>query len=281
MVDRKSKVNDYRREMAAMTQAAREAGGVIRHYFRLGHPVATAAEVRNKSADRHDFVTKADLEANEVLWRWLGAGFPDYGWLSEETMDRPDRLACSHVWVVDPLDGTRELVAGIPELAVSIALVVAGEPILACIYNPITDALFTAERHAGSYRNGQRLQVSTRTRLPGAHGLSSRSERSRGHWEQFQGEWQLTAMGSIAHKLALLATGGYDFTFTLAPKNEWDFCAGALVVAEAGGRVSDREGQPFRFNQPNPLVRSVVSTNGRLHDSLVARLEGVPLLPGR
>ncbi|MBF0625325.1 MAG: 3'(2'),5'-bisphosphate nucleotidase CysQ [Magnetococcales bacterium] len=270
----------FEMELRLMTTAAREAGTAILHYFRLGETVSSAADVRHKGHDNP--LTEADLEADRLLHRVLLRDRPDYGWLSEETVDDLTRLERSRVWVVDPIDGTKEFIIGLPQFAISIGLVEEGLPVAACIFNPAAGEMFTATRGSGTRLNDQPIHTTLRSQLAGSTCLASRSETKRGEWDRFRGELELTTMGSIAYKLALLARGAFDLTFTLTPKNEWDFCAGALLVAEAGGRVTDKDGMPFRFNQRRETrTPSLVASNGPLHAALLERLEDVPLSPDR
>lgn len=261
--------------LPAMIQAARAAGVRIMHYFRPGADVSQNAEISLKGRDNP--LTKADLEANEAIQQILTTTFPDYGWLSEETIDKQNRLEKQRVWIVDPLDGTKEFIQGVSEFAVSIALVEAGQTIAACLFNPPTDELFTAVVGHGSRRNGQPIQTSRTTQLNGAICLASNSETKRGDWEPFKNEFALIATGSIAYKLALLASGKADLTFTLTPKNEWDIAAGELLVREAHGQVTDINGRRIIFNQPSSKLRSVLATNGQLHPALLKRLANIPL----
>lgn len=266
-------------DLALMEEAARLAGSCIMGYYQPGTQIATHVHLRDKS--RNNPLTKADLEADQLLRRTLLDNRPTYGWLSEESQDNAERLHCQRVWIVDPMDGTKEFSRGLPQFAVSIGLVEQGRPIAACVYNPATCELFSAIQGGGTHMNGQRVQVSQHTALHGASCLASHSETKRGEWKQFEQQLILTPMGSIAYKLALVAAGFFDLTFTLTPKNEWDFCAGALLLQEAGGRISHKEGQPCLFNQENPRVLSVLASNGRLHDALLNYLEETPLSPDR
>ncbi|MBF0184218.1 MAG: 3'(2'),5'-bisphosphate nucleotidase CysQ [Magnetococcales bacterium] len=272
-------MSDLSSDLALMVAAARQAGTAIMDYFQPGSAVAGHVRLQDKNG-LHP-LTKADLEANQRLHETLLGSHPEYGWLSEESVDNPERLQRQRVWIVDPMDGTKEFVKGLPQFAISIALVEAGEPVAACIYNPATDELFTATRHGGAHRNGTLISTSPQTQLQGATCLASRSETGRGEWSQFNQELQITAMGSIAYKLALVAAGLFDLTFTLTPKNEWDFCAGALLLQEAGGRISHKDGQTYRFNQADPQVRSVLASNGPLHESLLHYLRETPLSADR
>ncbi|NGZ07715.1 MAG: 3'(2'),5'-bisphosphate nucleotidase CysQ [Magnetococcales bacterium] len=265
--------------LAIMIQAAQEAGAVIMRYFRPGQSVLASAQVREKG--HNNPLTRADLEADALLHQRLLSTHPGCGWLSEETVDHPDRLRHARIFVVDPIDGTKEFIAGLPQFALSLALVEQGQPIAACIHNPATQETFTALAGHGALLNNQPIQVTNRQDLSGASCLASRSETGRGDWEPFRQEWRIQTMGSIAYKLALVACGRFDMTFTLSPKNEWDFCAGLLLVQEAGGRVTHKSGAAFDFNQINPMVRSVLATNGLLHDALLLRLEALPYAPDR
>ncbi|MBF0454630.1 MAG: 3'(2'),5'-bisphosphate nucleotidase CysQ [Magnetococcales bacterium] len=266
-------------DILLMEEAAMAAGRVILSYYREGQQVSNAADVRHKGANNP--LTKADLEADRLLRTTLLAARPDYGWLSEETVDSIDRLDKKRVWVVDPIDGTKEFIVGLPQFAVSIGLVEAGQTLAACVHNPATNETFLAQRGRGATLNHQPIHTSSRTQLIGSSCLASRSETKRGDWDPFKQELDLTIMGSIAYKLSLVAAGQYDMTFTLTPKNEWDFCAGALLVTEAGGRVTHKGGEPCRFNNKDPRVRSLLASNGHLHSALLARLKGIPYGPDR
>lgn len=261
--------------LPVMIQAARDAGTHIMHYFRSGSDISQSAGISHKGQDNP--LTQADLEANETIHRILMTAFPDYGWLSEESTDPKDRLEKQRVWIVDPLDGTREFIRGIPEFAVSIALTEAGQTMAACVFNPPLDELFTAVIGRGSRKNGHHIQTSRTTQFIGAVCLASNSETKRGDWEPFKNEFAMIPLGSIAYKLATLASGKGDLTFTLTPKNEWDIAAGELLVREAHGQVTDKDGNRITFNQPSAKLRSVLATNGQLHPPLLKRLANVSL----
>jgi myo-inositol-1(or 4)-monophosphatase len=245
-------------------RVTRRAGAVIMGYYR------DAFSVKDKAPDNP--VTDADLAADALLKEELLALLPEAGWLSEETVDRPERLARRFAWVVDPLDGTKEFVLGIPEFAVSVALVAEGEPVLAVVLNPASGELFAGRRGGGITLNGRSVTTSERRQLAGSRVDASRSEIKRGEFEPFVGLVELTVMGSIAYKLARLAAGLSDATWSRGPKNEWDICAGVLLVNEAGGRCVDLDNGPFRFNQARPKVNGIMADNGRIHAELVELL---------
>jgi myo-inositol-1(or 4)-monophosphatase len=249
------------KEYTCAIKAARAAGDIIRSHYN------TRYDVDYKGKDSP--VTIADRDANRKIHEIIQDQFPDDGWLSEETVDSPERLSRRRVWVVDPMDGTKEFIQKIPELAVSIALVEDGSPVVGVAYNPIHDQLFWAVRGQGAWSDDRRLRVSPATQLQGATILASRSETQRGEWKKFASQFRLRQTGSAAYKMALIAAGDADATFTLVPKNEWDICAGVLLIEEAGGTVSHLDGSPLRFNQAKTLLQGLVASNGRLHSQLV------------
>jgi myo-inositol-1(or 4)-monophosphatase len=247
-----------------VTEIVRAAGATIMGYYRDRY------SVQDKSPDNP--VTDADFAADRLLKERLLARLPAAGWLSEETEDNPARLERRHVWVVDPLDGTKEFVLGIPEFSVSVALVEEGRPILAVVFNPATGELFQAERGQGAHHNGWPVQASSRGRLKGARVDASRSEVKIGEFEPFKDIVEVNIVGSIAYKLARVAAGLADATWSRGPKNEWDICAGTLLVEAAGGRCVDLNDEPILFNKSHPKVNGIIASNGRLHEAIVAAL---------
>ena len=255
-------------ELELAVAAAHEAGAIIRSLYGKGIAVT-------EKSDRGDSpLTEADTRANETLHRRIAAAFPDDGWLSEESVDTAERLSKRRVWIVDPLDGTKEFVREVPELAVCVALVEDGSPIVGVTDTPSRDETFAAARGRGATWNGQPIHVSATRDLAAATVLASRSETKRGEWERFHGRFRVESCGSVAYKLALVGAGRADATFTLSPKNEWDVCSSACVIECAGGRVTDIAGHPLRYNQPNPTLAGAVATNGVLHDSILELLRG-------
>ena len=223
-------------------QAAKEAGEVVMGYYRSGY------DIHEKSTNNP--VTTADLMANHRIREIICHAFPDDGWLSEETEDSPDRLAKSRVWVIDPIDGTEEFIAGIPEFAISIALVVEGTPVIGVLHNPATSELFYAYAGGGAFCNGAPIRCSPCQTLKQALMLVSQTEHRRGLLAglvPLVGEIQY--IGSVAYKLAKLAAGTGNLYVTVRPKNEWDFCAGDLILREAGGVLWDKAGQTIRYNK--------------------------------
>ena len=242
--------------------ATRDAGDITLQYFRGSYKLS--AKVGG------DPLTTADLEADAFLKKALLDLRPDSGWLSEETIDDRTRLTSEAVWVVDPVDGTREFVEGLPEYVVAVALVEAGAPTLAIICNPATGDLYAAIKNGGTFKNGQRVFCSEIKDLAQATATVSRSEIKRGEIEPYRPHLgEIKPVGSVAYKLALAAAGECDLNFSVQPKNEWDVCAGELLVREAGGQMLDRSGRARSYNQADPLISGGLAAGNQ---SLVAQI---------
>ncbi len=226
----------------------------------------------------HDPVTEADRAVDAVLRQNLLRD--GEGWLSEETVDNPSRLDKQRVWIVDPLDGTREFVKGLPEFCVSIGFVENAKPVAGGIYNPATQETFLGAIDTGVFYNGQPSHPSQRKTMDGALILASRSEVKRGEWKRFEnGSFKVRAMGSVAYKLALVSAGLADITFTLTPKNEWDVVAGAALVMSSGGFVSTLEKTELIANRRNPLLSGLLASGPFLKDQLLCLVDPHLRLP--
>lgn len=226
---------------------------------------------RRKSGD--DPVTEADTQVDAVLRRLLPR--EGEGWLSEETTDDHVRLERRRVWVVDPLDGTREFVEGIPEWSVSVGLVVDGEPVAGGICNPATGETILGAVGMGVTLNGRPAGVSRRDRLEGGTVVASRSEVKRGEWQGYRdGAFVLKPTGSVAYKLGLVAAGLADATWTLTPKHEWDVAAGVALVRAAGGVVVIGDGgvEEGRFNRPKPKLSRMIAAPPALLPQIQAEI---------
>ena len=238
------------------------------HSIRLIVPGAVKVEF--KSGD--DPVTEADRTINRILRRALVRD--GEGWLSEESVDDSARLKKERVWVVDPLDGTREFVNGIPEWSISVAFVENGRAIAGGVCNPATGELFLGAIGHGISRNGIPVQPSVRKNLAGGVVLASRSEVKRGEWKCFrQAPFLTRPVGSVAYKLALVAAGLADATWTVIPKNEWDIAAGAALVECAGGFVRYPDNTPLLFNRKSTLLPGLFACGPYLLEQVRAALE--------
>ncbi len=248
----------------AAVSAAREAGRFL--LGGLGTPIAAEAK-----AHRHDPVTAYDREADRMIADALLTAFPGTGLISEE---RPPHLGTSGAaWVVDPLDGTNNFLRGVPDFAVSIALVDRDGPFVGCVYDPARDATFTATRGGGARRDDTPIRVSSHPSLEGAMlgvGFSTEPALRAATLRQLpilvphvRG---LRIVGSAALDLAYVAAGRFDAAWYLS-LSDWDVAAGRLLVTEAGGRVTDLNGAPLVSPHGG-----VAASNGLLHASLLAAL---------
>jgi len=226
-----------------------------------------------------DPVTATDRGIDALLRRSLPRA--GEGWLSEESADDLVRLASARVWVVDPLDGTREFVAGIPEWCVSVGLVEDGEAVAGGILNPATGQRFLGALGHGVTLDGRAAGPSRAASLAGAVVLASRSEVKRGQWKRFNGAaFTVRPTGSVAFKLACVAAGLADATWTLVPKHEWDVAAGVALARAAGCVVCGLDGEAPRFNRREPLLGGLVACPAALAGE-VADLLGVGAGGGR
>jgi len=231
--------------------------------------VPGAIKVDFKSGD--DPVTEADRMANRVLREVLVQD--GEGWLSEESAEDFSRLQKRRVWVVDPIDGTREFVAGIPEWCISIGFIEDGQAIAGGVCNPATGETFLGSLESGLTYNGSRACCGQRKSLSDAIVLASRSEVKRGEWERFRnGPFALRPMGSVAYKLARVAAGLADATWTLCPKHEWDIAAGVALVKAAGGSVRRLDDIALTFNNMPCLLPNLLASGPSLSVELSSLL---------
>jgi myo-inositol-1(or 4)-monophosphatase len=251
----------------AMIAAARKASrGLIRDF----------GEVEQLQVSRKgpaDFVSAADVRAEQVVLSELRRARPRYGVLAEESGEIPGEDT-SNRWVVDPLDGTLNFLHGIPHFCISIALERDGDPFAGVIYDPLRDEMFWAERGGGAYLNDRRLRVSARQRLDEAVVATGLPPRERERLDVLTA--QMTALtpvtagirrlGSAALDLAYVAAGRYEgfWESGLAP---WDVAAGIVIVREAGGLVD----QPDSGGRPGGRG-TLLATNDRLHDAIAGAL---------
>lgn len=219
--------------------------------------------------ERGDPVTAADHAADRVLRKILPLA--GEGWLSEESVDDPSRLGKGRVWIVDPIDGTREFVDGIPEWCISIGLVEEGVPVAGGIFNPVTGEIVVGSLEHGVTYNGREARVRDAEALERVTVLASRSETGRGEWSRFEkAPFAVRPCGSVAYKMALVAAGRAEATWTLVPKSEWDVAAGTALVRAAGGRVAHADGSEPRFNRERPLLPNLIAAGTHTFETLLS-----------
>jgi myo-inositol-1(or 4)-monophosphatase len=211
-------------------------------------------------------VCAADLEVDAFLKRELSALLPSAGWLSEETADSADRLEKGLIWLVDPIDGTRDFVGGRSGWAVSVALVSAGRPLIGLLAAPARDEFWSAVAGQGAFRNGLPLQASRRGAFSGARVPAD-------HLAREDADLVLVDKpNAIALRVAMVAADEADLVATLRWGFEWDIAAATLIAREAGAAVSDAFGQPLNFNKRDPRAFGLLVSASRIHSDAVARL---------
>ncbi len=211
----------------------------------------------------YELVSEADLLAAERLREALSKLVPDAAWLSEEHVDTGHRLASPCVWIVDPLDGTREFLLGVPEYALSVALVENGQPVLGVVHNPARGHTVAALVPSEAIDVKVDGPVPDRMRV-----LVGRGEADLDEVPPLPGNVEVQGVGSVAYRLALLAEGSADAVVSHYPRAEWDVAAGAAVCAARGVVVTDYFGRPLRFNKPNPAVAGLLAARPAVHRRL-------------
>tara|TARA_R100000322_G_scaffold94439_10_gene59196 strand:+ start:2792 stop:3568 length:777 start_codon:yes stop_codon:yes gene_type:complete len=249
-----------------LADAAREAGEIARGFFKQD------PKTWDKSGDQGP-VTEADLAVDEMLKDRLRTARPDYGWLSEETPDATDRLDTDRVFIIDPIDGTRAFIEGNPTWSHSLAVVERGVAVAAVVYLPMHDLLYAAVAGGGATVNGVPMAASSREGLTEAEVLAARPAMEPHNWINAEvPDVKRQFRSSLAYRMAMVAEGRKDAMLTLRATWEWDVAAGALLVAEAGGRVTDRKGGALAFNNRHPQVNGVVAGGVAVQEGLIARL---------
>lgn len=213
-----------------------------------------------------ELVCDIDLEVDAYLRERLTSLDPEAGWLSEETVDASDRYERRRIWVVDPIDGTRDYLRARPGWSVSVALVEDRVPVIGVLSAPAREELWTAARGGGALRNGQRLRSSDRRQLAGARVPAEQLPAADADLAMVQ------KPNSIALRIAMVAAGEADLVATLKWGFEWDIAAAALIAEEAGATVTGALGQPLAFNTSSGEAFGVLVAAPRIHSEAVERL---------
>ena len=246
-------------------ELARAAGDVLKHYM--------DREKQVELKGRANLVTVADKESEKLIIRRIRERYPNHAILAEESGASG---AGEGKWIIDPLDGTTNFAHQYPFFCVSIGFEQAGEIVCGAVYDPCRDEMFSGARGAGSFMNGQRLRVSDVDKLGGGllltgfpYGVREKIRLAMSQFEAFIIESQAVRRGgSAALDLCYTALGRCD-GFWEMDLHPWDTAAGVVILEEAGGRVTD-----FAGNRFSVYGKKIVASNGKIHDEMVAVLEG-------
>jgi myo-inositol-1(or 4)-monophosphatase len=223
-------------------------------------------------------VSEADIAVDSLLRERLGGAGAGIGWLSEESADDPARLALRLTWIVDPIDGTRGYIAGLPDWAVSAALVENGRPIAACLFAPVTDEFFMAVAGKGATRNGKMMAAS-----PGAALADTRVAGPKNFLERLASIAPpftvVPRIHSLALRLARIAEGTIDAAIAGGSSHDWDLAAADLLVHEAGGALTSFGSERLTYNRAVPRHGMLVAAGRDRHAALLQLLNDPRLAP--
>lgn len=254
---------DY--ELEVLIDVIRTAGTEALRFAATGFETIRKAD--------HSPVTSADLAVNQILQSRLQSTFPQDGWLSEESPDSGERLQKTRIWVVDPIDGTKAFINGEPEFCISVALIERGQPIVGAIFNPSTHELFTATRRGGLRLNDKSVTPQDTCGDQQPVVAVSPWEQQIGRFTSFMPSITSLPLRSIAWALALTASGRIHAAVTLEPENEWDVAAGAILIEEAGGTISDGRGNDLTFNRREPRYNGIIAASPHCPEALARQLK--------
>ena len=256
-----TEVVDLQRQALRLAEAVREAGALALSLFKTPLKNWTKGEALSPVSD-------ADIAVDVLLRERLAGDGATIAWLSEESIDDPARLDARYVWIVDPIDGTRAYIAGLPDWAVSAALVDNGRPIAACLCAPVSDEFFMAVTGQGATRNGAAITVA-----PGAELAQARIAAPRRLLERLQSIAPPFAVMPRTHSLALrlarVAEGTFDAGIAGGNSHDWDLAAADLLVHEAGGALTSFEGVAVTYNRPVPRHGTLVAAGRERHVALL------------
>jgi len=248
--------------------AVKEAGALAMRYFKQ--------DVKTWDKAENDPVSEADLAVDALLKETLLGTFPDDGWLSEESVHEHESGAHhqpDYIWVVDPIDGTRAFIEDKPHFTVCVALVWQGKTQMGFVYNPATEEFFEANLGKGSTCNEAPISVGDHRQLDKTRMIGYRDMYADRHWRKPWPKIEIAMVNSIAYRVVLVANGTHDACINLKPQNDWDIAAAELILREAGGICTNRQGASYKFHGRGGKNQNVIAANPVLQKKLVRKLE--------
>ena len=218
-------------------------------------------KVKVKYKSENQPVTNADIEINNFLLDFFKQKTPNFGWLSEESIDDRSRFDSDFFWCLDPIDGTRSYILGKPEYTISLALIKNFKPIFGIVYNPSTKEYFHAEENNGAFCNKTKIKVNSKRKFEFCSLAVSNSEINILKSYNFFNSNNVKRIGSIAYKIALVAKGKIDIAISFTKKNDWDLAAADLIIREARGTILDTNGKKIIYNTQDLNIKSIMAAN--------------------
>jgi myo-inositol-1(or 4)-monophosphatase len=260
---------DYSADLALAIDAATQAGALAMRFF------GTSLDIREKSPGNP--VSDADLAIDAFLRSYLNEARPDYGWLSEESVDDHSRFTAPLVWVVDPIDGTRAFIKAKPHFTICIGLLHMSQPVVGVVFNPATGEMYEAALGLGARLNGVAMKPSAIDQIEGCAMLGDVGMYKHPAWPKPWPEMDIVSRNSIAYRMCLVAAGQFDGAIALSAKSDWDVAAADVIVREAGGLATTHEGQSFAYDHQEPRQKSLVVAGKALHPLLIERVKHINL----
>ena len=252
-------------DLILLKDAAYECGKIAKSFFRKN------LEIWEKT-DKSGPVTEADIAINNMLKTELINNRPDFGWLSEETEDSIKRLSHLNTFIIDPIDGTRSFISGENMFSHSLAISRNGKIVAAVVYLPILDLMYTAAEFSPSKLNGKLIKTSNANTLENSLILTTSKNMSALKPKYESLNINIEYRSSLAYRLCLVADGQFDAILTMRKCWEWDIAAGDLIIRKAGGRSTDKFGNPLIFNKANTITEGCVGAGAKLHKVICSRI---------
>jgi myo-inositol-1(or 4)-monophosphatase len=256
---------EHNNDLSLLISAAHASGDIARKFWQK------SPETWDKGADAGP-VTQADLEIDKMLHAELISARPDYGWLSEETEDNQARLSHDHIFIIDPIDGTRAFIKGSKNFSHSLAIAHKGKITTAVVFLPLLDKLYVATSTMAASLNGRPIGPSNPKpdQIPTL--LASKCDFKAENWHNQNPPFERQHRTSIAYRMCLVAEGRFDAMLTLRPTWEWDVAAGTLIAQRAKANVTDKRGNNLIFNNPQAKVDGIMTAGPKLHKTIRTKL---------
>ncbi len=265
------KDESFSRELGIAKKLALDAGNKVYEIYQTD-------DFNIKMKSDNSPLTKADIASDDIITDGLKENFPEYGILSEESDDDLLRIDKEYVWIIDPLDGTKEFISRNGEFTINIALTHRGKPVLGVIYVPAKDELYYASKDGGAFYETkgkiEQIRSSSKKQIDDMIVVRSRSHASEKLIEIIkENNFKDTISSGSSIKGCLVAHGKADVYYRLNPVNEWDVCAMNAIIDESGAKMTDIKGNTIQYNKKDVLIEGFVVSNGVIHEKLLGLID--------